>query len=435
MSLSTFFVKSYGCQMNIYDSEKITSILENKGLKLNKYAEDADLIVFNTCNIRDKAAHKLYSDIGRVNKYKKEQTIAVVGCVAQAENSEMFNKNKSIDIILGPQSYHLLPQMIDDLNKYPKQLNTEFIVNEKFDYLSEQKRKQGVSSYITIQEGCDKFCSFCVVPYTRGPEYSRPLESILKEVNVLTNNGAKEIVLLGQNVNAYESINNGVRVNISDLIEEISKNENVKRIRYTTSHPVNMSDDLINLHATNDKLMPFIHLPVQSGSESILKKMNRKYDPNFYRRTIDRLKKAKPDIEISSDFIVGYPGETDQDFNDTLKLIDDIEFTQSYSFIYSSRPGTKSSTEVDDTPISVKKERLLVLQEKLKKIQYSFNKQFCNKTVKVLIENQSLSNPEYFFGRTPFMQSVYIKSNDLVPGYEKDIDITSCNHKSLYGIC
>ena len=254
MSLSTFFVKSYGCQMNIYDSEKITSILENKGLKLNKYAEDADLIVFNTCNIRDKAAHKLYSDIGRVNKYKKEQTIAVVGCVAQAENSEMFNKNKSIDIILGPQSYHLLPQMIDDLNKYPKQLNTEFIVNEKFDYLSEQKRKQGVSSYITIQEGCDKFCSFCVVPYTRGPEYSRPLESILKEVNVLTNNGAKEIVLLGQNVNAYESINNGVRVNISDLIEEISKNENVKRIRYTTSHPVNMSDDLINIHATNDKL-------------------------------------------------------------------------------------------------------------------------------------------------------------------------------------
>mgnify|MGYP005676754455 FL=1 len=256
-----------------------------------------------------------------------------------------------------------------------------------------------------------------------------------QEVNVLTNNGAKEIVLLGQNVNAYESINNGIRVNISDLIEEISKNENVKRIRYTTSHPVNMSDDLINIHATNDKLMPFIHLPVQSGSESILKKMNRKYDSNFYRRTIDRLKKAKPDIEISSDFIVGYPGETDQDFNDTLKLIDDIEFTQSYSFIYSSRPGTKSSTEVDDTPISVKKERLLVLQEKLKKIQYSFNKQFCNKTVKVLIENQSLSNPEYFFGRTPFMQSVYIKSNDLVPGYEKDIDITSCNHKSLYGIC
>jgi tRNA-2-methylthio-N6-dimethylallyladenosine synthase len=393
MSLSTFFVKSYGCQMNIYDSEKITSILENKGLKLNKYAEDADLIVFNTC------------------------------------------KNKSIDIILGPQSYHLLPQMIDDLKKYPKQLNTEFIVNEKFDYLSEQKRRQGVSSYITIQEGCDKFCSFCVVPYTRGPEYSRSLKSLLKEVKVLTNNGAKEIVLLGQNVNAYESINDGSKINISDLIEEISKNENVKRIRYTTSHPVNMSDDLINLHATNDKLMPFIHLPVQSGSSSILKKMNRKYDIDFYRKIIEKLKAKNPKIEISSDFIIGYPGETENDFNQTLALVDELKFTQSYSFIYSPRPGTKSSTEVDDTPIPVKKERLSVLQEKLKKIQYSFNKEFCNKTVKVLIENQSLSNPEYFFGRTPFMQSVYIKSNDLVPGHEKEIDITSCNNKSLYGIC
>ena len=435
MALSTFFVKSYGCQMNIYDSEKITSILENKGLKLNKYAEDADLIVFNTCNIRDKAAHKLYSDIGRVNKHKKEQTIAVVGCVAQAENSEMFNKNKSIDIILGPQSYHLLPQMIDDLKKYPKQINTEFIVNEKFDYLSEQKRKQGVSSYITIQEGCDKFCSFCVVPYTRGPEYSRSLESLLKEVKVLTNNGAKEIVLLGQNVNAYESINNGSRVNISDLIEEISKIENVKRIRYTTSHPVNMSDDLINLHATNEKLMPFIHLPVQSGSSSILKKMNRKYDIDFYKKIIEELKAKNPKIEISSDFIIGYPGETDDDFNKTLTLVDELKFTQSYSFIYSPRPGTKSALMTDKTPISVKKERLNLLQEKLKSIQYEFNKSFCQKNIDVLIENQSSSNPEYFFGRTPFMQSVYIKSQKVIPGEVKSVNISTCNHKNLYASC
>ena len=421
--------------MNIYDSEKITSILENKGLKLNKYAEDADLIVFNTCNIRDKAAHKLYSDIGRVNKHKKEQTIAVVGCVAQAENSEMFNKNKSIDIILGPQSYHLLPQMIDDLKKYPKQINTEFIVNEKFDYLSEQKRKQGVSSYITIQEGCDKFCSFCVVPYTRGPEYSRSLESLLKEVKVLTNNGAKEIVLLGQNVNAYESINNGSRVNISDLIEEISKIENVKRIRYTTSHPVNMSDDLINLHATNEKLMPFIHLPVQSGSSSILKKMNRKYDIDFYKKIIEELKAKNPKIEISSDFIIGYPGETDDDFNKTLTLVDELKFTQSYSFIYSPRPGTKSALMTDKTPISVKKERLNLLQEKLKSIQYEFNKSFCQKNIDVLIENQSSSNPEYFFGRTPFMQSVYIKSQKVIPGEVKSVNISTCNHKNLYASC
>ncbi len=435
MQNRSFYVKSYGCQMNVYDSQKITSILESKGLKYKLDPKSADLVIFNTCNIREKAAHKLYSDIGRVNKLGLKKTIAVVGCVAQAENSEMFRKNKSIDIVLGPQSYHLLPKMLDDLENNFKQINTDFIVNEKFDYLSEQMRPQGVSSMVTIQEGCDKFCSFCVVPYTRGPEYSRSIKSISDEVKLLSHKGAKEIVFLGQNVNAYNDKSNNNNAKLSDLIRAISEFDSVKRIRYTTSHPINMDEELIQEHKNNMKLMPFLHLPVQSGSESILKKMNRKYDPDFYRRTIDRLKKAKPDIEISSDFIVGYPGETDQDFNDTLKLIDDIEFTQSYSFIYSSRPGTKSSKEVDNTPISVKKERLLVLQEKLKKIQYSFNNEFCNKTVKVLIENQSSSNPEYFFGRTPFMQSVYIKSNDLVPGHEKDIDITSCNHKSLYGTC
>ena len=435
MSQSTFFVKSYGCQMNIYDSEKIISILENKGMKQNEYAEDADLIVFNTCNIRDKAAHKLYSDIGRVNKFKKEKLIAVVGCVAQAENAEMFNKNKSIDIILGPQSYHLLPQMIDDLKRNPKQLNTEFIVNEKFDYLSEQKRKQGISSYITIQEGCDKFCSFCVVPYTRGPEYSRPLNSLIHEVNSMTENGAKEIILLGQNVNAYNISHNGRKINLADLIEEISKNKNVKRIRYTTSHPINMTDDLINLHSTNDKLMPFLHLPVQSGSSEILKRMNRKYDTNFYIKTIEKLKTINPKIEISSDFIIGFPGETDEDFKKTLDLVDQIKFTQSYSFIYSSRPGTKSSLEHDETPISIKKERLSILQEKLRDIQFKFNKSFCGHNIDVLIENQSISNPKYFFGRTPFMQSVYINAQKIRPGEVKNVNISTCNHKNLYASC
>jgi len=435
MNHSTFFVKSYGCQMNIYDSEKIISILENKGLKQNENVETADLVVFNTCNIRDKAAHKLYSDIGRVNKYKKEKTIAVIGCVAQAENEEMFNKNKSIDIILGPQSYHLLPQMIDDLKQNPKQLNTEFIVNEKFDYLSEQKRKQGVSSYLTIQEGCDKFCSFCVVPYTRGPEYSRTLNSLLTEVNSLTDNGAKEIVLLGQNVNAYNISSKGRKINIADLIREISKNENVKRIRYTTSHPINMSDNLIELHATNDKLMPFLHLPVQSGSSKILKKMNRKYDINFYRKIIEKLKTINPKIEISSDFIVGYPGETDDDFQKTLNLVDEIKFTQSYSFIYSARPGTKSAFEEDKTPMSIKKERLSILQDKLKNIQFEFNNTFRGKKIDVLVENQSTSNPEYFFGRTPFMQSVYIKSQNIKAGDIKNVHISTCNHKNLYATC
>ena len=432
MRHSTFFVKSYGCQMNTYDSEKIISILENIGLKENKDAESADLVVFNTCNIREKAAHKLYSDIGRVNKYKKDKTIAVVGCVAQAENEEMFNKNKSIDIVLGPQSYHLLPKMIEDLKKNPKQLNTEFIINEKFDYLSEQKRKQGVSSYLTIQEGCDKFCSFCVVPYTRGPEYSRPLISLLSEVQSLTDNGAKEIILLGQNVNAYNIFHNGRKITIADLIEEISDNKNVERIRYTTSHPINMSDELIKLHSTNVKLMPYIHLPVQSGSSNILKKMNRKYDINMYRKIIEKLKNANPKIEISSDFIIGYPGETDNDFQKTLDLVNEIKFTQSYSFIYSARPGTKSAIEEDRTPLRIKKERLSILQNELKDIQYKFNKTFCGKNIDVLVENQSISNPEFFFGRTPFMQSVYIKSQKINQGEVINVNISTCNHKNLY---
>ncbi len=432
MRHSTFFVKSYGCQMNVYDSKKIVTILENKGLKQNEDVQTADLVVFNTCNIRDKAAHKLYSDIGRLNKHKKDKTIAVVGCVAQAENEEMFNKNKSIDIVLGPQSYHLLPQMIDDLKQNPKQLNTEFIVNEKFDYLSEQKRKQGVSSYLTIQEGCDKFCSFCVVPYTRGPEYSRPLISLLNEVRSLTDNGAKEIVLLGQNVNAYNISHNGRQVTIADLIQEISNNKNVERIRYTTSHPINMSDDLIKLHSTNDKLMPFLHLPVQSGSSNILKKMNRKYDVNSYRKIIEKLKAVNPKIEISSDFIIGYPGETDNDFQETLDLVSEIKFTQSYSFIYSARPGTKSALEEDKTPLDIKKERLLILQDKLREIQFNFNKTFRGQNIDVLVENQSMSNPKYFFGRTPFMQSVYIKSEKINPGQVKNVNISTCNHKNLY---
>ena len=421
--------------MNFYDSQKITTILESKGYQLQDSADNADLVVFNTCNIRDKAAHKVYSDIGRINKFDNKKTIAIVGCVAQAENSEMFKKNHAIDIVLGPQSYHLLPQMIKDLKKKSKLINTDFIVNEKFDYLSEQHRPQGISSYITIQEGCDKFCSFCVVPYTRGPEYSRSIEAISKEADLLTSKGAREIVLLGQNVNAYQDLSSNKVKRLSHLIENLSQNENLKRIRYTTSHPINMNKDLIDCHAESSKLMPFLHLPVQSGSSIILRKMNRKYDSNFYREIIYKLKKAKPSIQISSDFIVGYPGETDKDFQDTLDLVDEMEFTQSYSFIYSPRPGTKAASETDDTPLHIKRERLKILQEKLKNIQLKFNQGFCNKNIEVLIENKSASNPEYFFGRTPYMQSVYIKSSNLKDGDIKNVSISTCNHKSLYGSC
>ncbi len=292
MNSKSFFIKSYGCQMNVYDSQKITSILENQGMIENSEISNADLVVFNTCNIRDKAAHKVYSDIGRVTKLNKNKTIAVVGCVAQAENSEMFNKNNNIDIVLGSQSYHLLPQMIKDKEKYKEKLiNTDFIINEKFDYIDGEKKSKGVSSFITIQEGCDKFCSFCVVPFTRGPEYSRHFNDVKREAESLSAKGASEIILLGQNVNAYNYSDNGRKYELSYLINLISEINEVKRIRYTTSHPINMTDELIKLHSQNKKLMPFLHLPVQSGSDRILKKMNRKYNSYYYKKTIEKLKK------------------------------------------------------------------------------------------------------------------------------------------------
>ncbi len=435
MYSKSFFVKSYGCQMNVYDSEKITSMLENKGMTEKGEINHADVVIFNTCNIRDKAAHKVYSDIGRVTKLNKNKTIAVVGCVAQAENSEMFNKNNNIDIVLGPQSYHLLPQMINDSEKYKEKfINTDFIINEKFDYINEEKKSKGVSSAITIQEGCDKFCSFCVVPFTRGPEYSRHFNDIKLEAESVSTRGASEIILLGQNVNAYNYSYSGKNYHLAYLINLISEINKVKRIRYTTSHPINMSEELIKLHSENNKLMPFLHLPVQSGSDQILKKMNRKYSSYDYRKIIEKLKKSNPDIEISSDFIIGYPGETEKDFDETLKLVEEIKFTQSYSFIYSERPGTKSASEEDEISLKVKKERLFILQEKLKDIQLEYNKSFHDKSVKVLVENQSTSNPRYFFGRTPFMQSVYLESDRVEIGKEMDVKITSCNHKSLYGI-
>ena len=435
MLSKSFFVKSYGCQMNFYDSEKITSILENKGMIEKEEINNADVVIFNTCNIRDKAAHKVYSDIGRVTKLSQNKTIAVVGCVAQAENSEMFNKNDNIDIVLGPQSYHLLPQMIKDSEQNKEKLiNTDFIINEKFDYINEEKKPKGVSSAITIQEGCDKFCSFCVVPFTRGPEYSRNFNDIKLEAESASTRGASEIILLGQNVNAYNYSYRRKNHYLNDLINLIGEIDKVKRIRYTTSHPINMSDELINLHSENKKLMPFLHLPVQSGSDQILKKMNRKYNSYDYRKIIEKLKKSNPNIEISSDFIIGYPGETEKDFDATLKLVEEIKFTQSYSFIYSERPGTKSASEDDTINLKVKKERLSILQDKLKDIQLKYNKSFYNKHVKVLVENQSISNPRYFFGRTPFMQSVYLESDRVKIGEEMNVKITSCNHKSLYGI-
>jgi len=436
MTNKSFFIKSYGCQMNEYDSEKITSLLLKDGYSNSDDINKADLIVFNTCNIREKAAQKVYSDIGRVTKKNNNKTIALVGCVAQAENDEIFKKNKDVDIVLGPQSYHLLPKMIDAHNEYQKkQINTDFIINEKFDFIHEEKSPKGVSSYITIQEGCDKFCAFCVVPFTRGPEYSRSVINIVEETKSLIDRGTREIILLGQNVNAYSySDEQNMTYSISKLIDEISKLDNVKRIRYTTSHPNNMDQELMRLHGSNEKLMPFLHLPVQSGSDEILKNMNRKYSIDEYKKIIDGLKTYCPNIEISSDFIIGFPGETKKDFQETLALIDYVQFKQSYSFIYSERPGTKAANLEDNTLLEEKKERLEILQQKLQKIQLEFNTSFCNTNLtNVLIENQSQSNPEYYFGRSTFLQPVYVKAKNLTVGDIVPIGIETCNHKSLYG--
>ena len=436
MTNKSFFIKSYGCQMNEYDSEKITSLLLKDGYSNSDDINKADLIVFNTCNIREKAAQKVYSDIGRVTKKNNNKTIALVGCVAQAENDEIFKKNKDVDIVLGPQSYHLLPKMIDAHNEYQKkQINTDFIINEKFDFIHEEKSPKGVSSYITIQEGCDKFCAFCVVPFTRGPEYSRSVINIVEETKSLIDRGTREIILLGQNVNAYSySDEENMTYSISKLIDEISKLDGVKRIRYTTSHPNNMDQELMRLHGSNEKLMPFLHLPVQSGSDEILKNMNRKYNIDEYKKIIDGLKTYCPNIEISSDFIIGFPGETKKDFQETLALIDYVQFKQSYSFIYSERPGTKAANLEDNTLLEEKKERLEILQQKLQKIQLEFNTSFCNTNLtNVLIENQSQSNPEYYFGRSTFLQPVYVKAKNLTVGDIVPIGIETCNHKSLYG--
>ena len=436
MKNKSFFIKSYGCQMNEYDSEKISSLLLKDGYSNISDINKADLIVFNTCNIREKAAQKVYSDIGRVTKKNNNKTIALVGCVAQAENDEIFKKNKDVDIVLGPQSYHLLPKMIDTHNEYQKkQINTDFIINEKFDFVHEEKSPKGVSSYLTIQEGCDKFCAFCVVPFTRGPEYSRSINNIVEETKSLIDRGTREIILLGQNVNAYNyNDEKNITYNISKLIDEISQLEGVKRIRYTTSHPNNMDQELIRLHGSNEKLMPFLHLPVQSGSNEILKNMNRKYNVDEYKKIIDDLKKVRSDIEISSDFIIGFPGETEKDFQETLDLIDYVQFKQSYSFIYSERPGTKAANIKDLTSSDEKKLRLKILQKKLEAIQLKFNTSFCNKNItNVLIENQSQSNPEYYFGRSAFLQPVYVKAKNLDVGDIVPIGIETCNHKSLYG--
>jgi len=422
--------------MNEYDSNRILDLVKPMGYTATKNPSDADCYILNTCHIREKATEKVYHDIGRLRKEfrnKKKPMLLVTGCVAQAESQEMFNREKYIDGVVGPQSYHQIPEIIKKIEKKKNKINkTEFNVIEKFDTLNLIKNSNSkISSFLTIQEGCDKFCHFCVVPYTRGPEFSRSFNEVMNEAKQLVENGSKEITLLGQNVNAYEYKNKNNTMHLSDLIFKLNEIKELKRIRYTTSHPRDVTKDLIEAHKSCEKLMPVLHLPVQSGSSKILEAMNRKHNISFYYEIIEKLRKAKPGIKFSSDFIIGYPGETDDDFNQTLELIKKVEFINSYSFIYSARPGTPASKLDDVDPINAKK-RLIKLQAILEGNNFNYKKEFLNKPTEVLFENK-LKDQDKYFGRDKFLNPVVVESTQELTGQILDININNFNHSSLFG--
>ena len=418
--------------MNEYDSNRIYDLTKKINYIKTKKLAEADCYVLNTCHIREKATDKVYHDIGRVKKKFRKKTkpiVLVAGCVAQAEGDILLKKEKYIDAIIGPQSYHKINKMILDLEKKQKPINlTDFDVIEKFDSLNSLKNScNTISSFLTIQEGCDKFCKFCVVPYTRGTEYSRSLKELTKEAKQLVSNGAKEITLLGQNVNAYNF--EGKR--LSDLILEISKIQDLKRIRYTTSHPKDFTQDLINVHAECEKLMPLIHLPVQSGSNKILEAMNRKHSIEEYLGIIEKLNKVNSSIKFSSDFIIGYPGETLEDFKLTEKLIKNVEFINSYSFIFSARPGTPAF-ELKKINQSEAKKRLVSFQSIAEKIKIKYRKTLIGKISNVLFENKTKDGNKYF-GRDEYSNSVIVRSNESLVGKIKKVKIISGNLNTLYG--
>jgi len=423
--------------MNQYDSDRIYDLAENIGFSKANTKTEADCFVLNTCHIREKATEKVYHEIGRLKKsFKKNNKplVIVSGCVAQAESDEMIKREPYIDMVIGPQSYHKIGDLILTYQREKNKFNeTNFEVIEKFDKLEKIPISQKkISSYLTIQEGCDKFCNFCVVPYTRGPEYSRPYKQIIDEAKILVNNGAREITLLGQNVNAYNFSENKKNYKLSSLIRELNNFKNLKRIRYTTSHPKDMSMDLIDCYKDCEKLMPFLHLPIQSGSDKILKLMNRKHDRKYYLEVVEKLKKANNNIKFSSDFIIGYPGETEKDYEDTIDIIKKIDFINSYSFIFSPRPGTPAANKKMED-FEKNKERLKNLQNILENNQLKNNKTYLNQLCEVLVENK-LSDQNKYFGRTKFMTPVKFYLNNFKKGELINVKINSFNKNSLFGI-
>jgi len=437
------FVKSYGCQMNVYDATRMADVLAPEGYDETSDIADADLIVLNTCHIRERASEKVFSELGKIRELKVgraasglETTIAVAGCVAQAEGKEILRRQKAVDLVIGPQSYHRLPEMLR-LAKSGPVVETDFPVEDKFDHLVSPAREKiaarGVAAFLTIQEGCDKFCTFCVVPYTRGAEISRPVAMIVAEAEHLVASGVRELTLLGQNVNAFHGIDeDGGACTLPDLVARLSHIPGLLRIRYTTSHPNDMSDDLIAAHETQPVLMPFLHLPVQSGSDRILHAMNRKHRARDYIELVARIRAARPDIALSSDFIVGFPGETEDDFQMTLDLIAEVGFASTFFFKYSTRPGTPGAEMADQVPEDVKSERLARLQKLTDAQRHAYNAAAVGKVMPVLFEKTG-RHPGQITGKTPYLQTVQVEGPASLIGSEALVEITGTSTNSLFG--
>jgi tRNA-2-methylthio-N6-dimethylallyladenosine synthase len=427
MTPKTFKIKSFGCQMNVYDGDRMSELLSQQGLTATDDTEAADLVVLNTCHIREKAADKAYSDVGRLRREDGSRPlVALAGCVAQAEGAEAKRRSPMIDIVVGPQAYHRLPEMVAQVARGARPVDTDMPAISKFDALP-PRRQATPSSFLTIQEGCDKFCTYCVVPYTRGAEISRPWQDIVTEARELVDGGARELVLLGQNVNAWAYDGR----DFADLIRELATIDGLHRIRYTTSHPADMNEALIAAHAEVDKLMPYLHLPVQSGSNRILKAMNRSHTVESYLATLERMRAVRPGIALSGDFIVGFPGETEQDFADTLRLVDAVGYASAYSFKYSPRPGTPAATMEDQIPPEIMDDRLQRLQARIIEQQLAFNASKVGIDTQILIERQGRHGMQ-MIGRSPWLQSVHVETS-AVPGDIIDVAIVGAGQNSLTG--
>jgi len=435
-------IKTYGCQMNVYDSARMAELLAPLGYASVDHAEGADIVILNTCHIREKATEKVYSELGKLKRLKvhraeegKPMLIGVAGCVAQAEGAEILARQAAVDLVVGPQSYHRLPEMIARVARGAGHvLETDFPADEKFDRLPEERAAIGPAAFLTIQEGCDKFCTFCVVPYTRGAEFSRPVAQIEAEARRLADKGVCELTLLGQNVNAYRGEGpDGMRWNLARLIRHLARIEGVKRLRYTTSHPRDMDDDLIAAHGDEEKLMPYLHLPVQSGSDNVLKAMNRGHRHEDYLGVVDRIRAARPDIALSSDFIVGFPGETDVDFEATLALVREVGYAQAYSFKYSARPGTPAATSVRQISDNLKAARLEILQAVVSAQQQAFNSATKGRVLPVLFERPGRL-PGQAVGRSPYLQAVHVDAAGSLIGQLREVKISAVFANSLKGV-